>query len=282
MSKLHDGPGFDLSKSANRVLAETGDLDAAWKQRTRGFRGFRRPDLPLAKKAKGLLSLEDVVAHEGDAKKALDAKRREAAKVMDEEGSLPEWWDLRIPLKRDGRGKPPKFSCPEEFLSKGVAYLEKCFDEGKTPTSRGLCLWMGFHSWAAFNDYARRNVDFRHVHGQLLLALQTVIEQALAEGKGNPGGRKFLLSNINDGFEVDDPTDAPMKFSWKEKQQTELVGEGGGPIRIGKEIPPEEAYLRMLEGGRLERPAPEPLPEERDTMLPAEDDVACEDSVGDE
>ena len=211
---------------------------------------IRRPDVETDRNRKGVLGLKDVVAHDGDVGAALREKQRQAVEEYERTGSLPEWWDLRVPLKKAGR--PPKFSCPEEFLSKGLGYLEQCLEEERLPTTRGLALWMGFHTWSAFNDYARRNVEFRIPHGQLLLAIQALIERMLAEGKGNPAGRKFLLTNIPDGFELDDATDAKLRFSWKEKQQTELVGEDGGPIRVSRDVPPEEGYLRMLEGGKLE------------------------------
>jgi hypothetical protein len=247
------------------IFDETMDV-LARKKRTSGGKyaaHLRRPDREEERRQKrpGVLSLEDVTKHDGDVVAAMKEKRELARKMLAEKGSLPEWWDWDVILDT-GIGRPRKFRNPEEFLSKGLEYFERCFEREERPTSRGLCLWMGFYSWGKLTYFARKNPEFRPAHATLLTILQSVGEKGLVSGKGTAAW-KFWLSNLPEGFDVTDSTDAPLRYEWKEKQQTELTGLDGGPISVKREIPPEEAYLQMLEGGKLEEPKEsDPVPSE--------------------
>lgn len=196
-----------------------------------------------------VLRPEDIVAHSGNVEAALKEKREIAAQQLKETGSFPEWWEVDIHV---GKGtKPRKYSSVDEYFSKGYDYFIRCHEEGKPPTRSGLLLWLGFTTFSGMINHVRRNPEFREAQGTLMLMLQKPLEEMLQTESGGQQGKKFILQNIPDGFDATDAANAPMKYEWKEKVQTELTGANGGPIEVSRKIDPEEGYLAMLEGGKL-------------------------------
>lgn len=195
------------------------------------------------------ISSDDILKH-GTVEKALAHSRVEARQHLEETGSLPEWWDLGVSLG-SSKGPPRKYATAEQYLSKGMEYLERCALRDVHPTKAGMILWLGFTNNSQWHDYPRRNPEFREAHGILLQYLQHVMELGLQTPAGQ-AGKMFILKNLPDGLSPEDPADKKLEYSWRDKQTTELTGEDGGPIRISRDEDPEKAYLRMLRGGVLE------------------------------
>ncbi len=196
-----------------------------------------------------IINPEDILKNDGDIAKVLKEKRVEAAIHLEKTGSLPQWWELGVSLAGK-KGPPPKFTSPDEYFSLGYEYFEMCAKADVMPTRAGLILHLGFSNTSSFHAYARRNIEFRYNHSRLLTMLQLPYEQTLTESGGQTG-KIFALKNLPDGFSAEDPVDKKLEFPWKDKQQTEITGADEGPIIVKRDMDPEEAYMRMLEGGTL-------------------------------
>lgn len=197
-----------------------------------------------------VLRAEDIVKHQGDVESALQEKKEKAAKHLAETGSLPEWWEVHICVGKT-RGVPPKWPNADAFYSQGWEYFEKCAMRNTPPTIAGLVLHLGFTNRSTMEAHVRRHPDFREAHSTFMTVIESALESAIHEPKGQ-AGKMFLLKNIPQGLAPDDPVNKPMEYAWKDKATTELTGANGGPLEISRKIKPEEGYLQMLEGGTLE------------------------------
>lgn len=202
----------------------------------------------------GIIRAEDIVKHDGDVKAALDEKRDDAARHLEATGGFPDWWELGITLGnaryKSKRGPAPKFADPDAMYSQGYEYFMKCAERDVLPTRTGLVLALGFPAMNQLYAYARRNIEFRDVVAILLEMLKLPLEMEIAK-PGGQAGKMFLLKNIPEGLSPEDDANTPMRYGWHDKHQTELTGASGGPVLIDRKMSPEEAYLKMLEGGRL-------------------------------
>jgi len=199
-------------------------------------------------KAMAVIDVKDIIS-EGGVEQALEKKRAEALSHKNDTGSYPEWWEEHITVGKT-RGAPRKFSCPDEYFSKGYEYFERCAERHVYPTISGLVIHMGFTNRSTMYGHVRRNPEFRDAHATLMTMLQSPLERSLHE-PGGQQGKIFLLKNIPEGMAVDDPVDKPMHFPWQDKRQTELTGADGTPIEVSRKMSPEEGYFAMLNGGRL-------------------------------
>ena len=108
-------------------------------------------------------------------------------------------------------GRPPKYATVEEFQSAVDAYFE---DDSITPkTITGLSLALGFESRQSFYDYEKQS-EFSYAVKRARQRIENVYESRLHEN--NPTGAIFALKNMG----------------WRDKQEHELSGKGGGPIEV--------------------------------------------------
>lgn len=197
-----------------------------------------------------VINPSDILRHGGDVEAALAEKREQAIEELEATGSLPPWWDHGVSLGRK-KGAPSKFKCVDEYFSLGFEYFEDCAKLGQIPTKGGLILKLGFANLAYAINHMRRNPEYREAFATLMHMLTIPLEQELLSPAGQ-AGKMFLIKNIPEGLLPEDPSNAPMRYSWKDRQTQEITGADGGPLVVSREMPPEEAYRAMLEGGTLD------------------------------
>jgi hypothetical protein len=199
-----------------------------------------------------MIDEETLDAFDGDVKAALGARRKQAVDYLKETGSLPPWYEFGVAIGLAKGGTAKKFESPEEFLEKAMGYFRKCAENNVIPMPGALYAFMGFTSSGALTNYARRNPDFREAHQLIQTWLKIPLEWLLTEPGQNTTGAWKRLTNIPDGWEVDDdPNLVPMSYQYKDRRQQELVGLDGASLDI---IPgdktAEELYREMQAVGR--------------------------------
>ena len=110
-------------------------------------------------------------------------------------------------------GRLPYYSTPEEFSEAVDAYFEE-MEETNTPiTITGLILYLGFSHREALHDYEKKE-PFSDIVKRARMKVENAYEMRLAGT--TPTGSIFALKNMG----------------WKDKTETALTGENGGPINI--------------------------------------------------
>lgn len=196
-----------------------------------------------------ILSPEDIVNHDGDVEAAIAAKRVGAREHYAETGSYPEEWEAYSKIF-DGRGRPAKYKTADEYFIKGQEYFQYRVKEGRNLTVTGLALWMGFPSPTAMRQHAIAHHEVRDYRAFFLSVIRDAVEETVTDPGGQPG-KQFVLKNIPDALLSTDDVSYREVSIWADKQVTELTGLNGGPVKIDREMKPEEAYMMMLEGGTL-------------------------------
>jgi len=111
-------------------------------------------------------------------------------------------------------GRPLKFKSKKRLLAAGYAYFQKCIDDKMPITITGLCMALGTFR-DVLSDYGRGvydNVDdFSVAVKELKQVCENYAEKQVFIGK-NQAGAIFALKN----------------YGWKDNQQIEHSGEGGG------------------------------------------------------
>jgi len=127
-------------------------------------------------------------------------------------------------------GRPAKYTDPEVLDQAIQEYFELC-DEQNTPyTSPGLALALGFNDRSSMNDYKAKKKFFSPIKKAMSIIERQRLEKML-KGSHNVAGCIFDLKN---------------NFGYKDKQETEISGPGGGPIAITA-YPPEPEALAQWE-----------------------------------
>lgn len=171
--------------------------------------------------------------HGGDFLKALDARRRDAKAYRDMTGSLPPWWEYGVALGLGNRGAKGRYQSPEQMMERVIEYFKLCADNGVMPTPNGLYAHLGFlNSWS-FHNHARRKPEYRAVHAQAMSWLKIPLEMVLTEVGVNTNGIWKRLTNIPDGWELDeDATTIPLRFEYKDRRQQEVVGLDSASLEV--------------------------------------------------
>jgi len=109
-------------------------------------------------------------------------------------------------------GRPLAIQTPEEFEERSELYFATCEANEKRPTINGLVLALGLTSRQSLHNYEGRPEFMDAVK-----RARTVIEAAWEDGLtgSNAAGTIFWLKNQG----------------WSDKQETELYGREGAPIR---------------------------------------------------
>lgn len=134
----------------------------------------------------------------------------------------------------NSRGRPPKFTSPEDMQLKIDAYFAKCdartvtrvakdgtvFTESNPEpyTMSGLAYALDMDR-ASLVNYAHKD-DFFDTVKKARMKVQVDVERRLMEGQ-NQTGAIFNLKN---------------NFNWKDKQENEFTGPDGGPLMVGVEF----------------------------------------------
>ena len=176
-----------------------------------------------------ILDDELLEEHGGDVLGALSERRKEARLYRDLTGSLPPWWEfgvsLGVPESQKRRGIPGRFSSPQQLEEAVIAYFLLCAENQVVPSPNGLYAALGFvHSWH-FHNFVKRNPEFRPIHAKAMTWLKIPLEMALIEAGANVSGAWKRLTNIPDGWELDDDTTVvPLRYEYKDRRQQEVVG----------------------------------------------------------
>lgn len=176
-------------------------------------------------------------------------------------------------LQRDPTSVPrPKSLAELRFAIQ--RYFGAIADAESRPTITGLALGLGLTSVTEMERWGRRNPSYRDLIGKAMLAVSMRYEELLSLG-GSPAGAIFGLKNIPDGFDMDEPSGTSSPRYWNDKKELEVSGNIAGVItheHMGRELSPEEAYAKVIEG----RPIPEqyalspPEVKEDDGKIPPE------------
>jgi hypothetical protein len=189
--------------------------------------------------------------HAGDVLAALDSRRKEAEAYRDMTGGLPPWWEFGVILgKRVGR--PSRFSCPEEMEDRVVDYFRVCAENNVVPSPNGLYAHLGFTQSWQFHNFAKRRPEFRDVHARALSWLKIPLEYLLTETGSNTSGVWKRLTNIPDGWEIDDDTTVvPLRYEYKDRRQQELIGLDSSTLEVSLgDKSAAELFREMQAAGR--------------------------------
>lgn len=108
--------------------------------------------------------------------------------------------------------RPRKIKAPDEMDRMVDEYVAERFAAEKPVTLTGMILHLGLCSRSAFDEYEKRP-EFLYSVKRAKAIIEDQYEQNLHAG--NSTGSIFALKN----------------FGWKDKQETELSGPDGGPIK---------------------------------------------------
>jgi hypothetical protein len=162
--------------------------------------------------------------HAGDVIAALDARRKEAKAYREMTGSLPPWWEFGVALGTRV-GRPARFTCPDALEDKAVDYFRLCAENNVVPSPNGLYAFLGFTQSWQLHTFVKRHPEFRDTHARIMSWLKIPLEYLLTEPGSNTSGVWKRLTNIPDGWEVDDDTSVvPLRYEYKDRRQQELVG----------------------------------------------------------
>ena len=202
-----------------------------------------------------ILTEEALLEAGGDVQEALRLRRAEALKILQETKSLPDWWELGVGLAQTpGQLQKRKFESPDEFFALGMRYLRTCAEKGTIPSYEGLLLHMGFASQPTWYSFAKRHPEYRQAHATLLSCLRVPLEMLLvADGmERSVNGAWKRLTNIPDGWEPDDDVNTvPLRYSWKDRKQQEVVGLDGTSLEVvAGEKTAAELFREMQQAGK--------------------------------
>jgi len=109
-------------------------------------------------------------------------------------------------------------------------YFKECDDSNTPYTSPGLAIALGFNDRSSLDDYKAKKKFFPAIKKAMSIIERQRLEKML-KGSHNVAGCIFDLKN---------------NFGYKDKQETEISGPGGGPIAITA-YPPEPEALAQWE-----------------------------------
>lgn len=110
-------------------------------------------------------------------------------------------------------GRPRIYDSPEEFDAVVDAYVEGKVAAGEPVTLTGLCIALGFGDKSTLYDYQKRE-GFSHSVSRARMWVEHEYETRMIQGQIPPGSATFVLKN----------------FGWRDKQEVEMAGPGGGPM----------------------------------------------------
>ena len=97
------------------------------------------------------------------------------------------------------RGRPPKYSDPEELISQIEAYFDSLQNEteaeDRKPTVTGLSLFLGFKSKQSLYNYEQRSEELGYIIRRALTVIENYHEKML--GTQYSSGHIFALKNMN-------------------------------------------------------------------------------------
>ena len=129
----------------------------------------------------------------------------------------------KTPGKRDKAGRPPKNE-PDDIESiqgKIATYFETCEAKEERPTYCGLALALGYASLQSLRENAKAGTPISLPIKKAMLCIDETYERSL---HGNaPTGAIFALKNRG----------------WTDKQEVELTGGQGGPVKFEIVDPPK-------------------------------------------
>ena len=216
-----------------------------------------------------ILTPEALLEAGGDVNEALRMRRAEARAMQQETKSLPDWWEFGVSYApTPGQIQNRRFESPDEFFALGMGYYRKCAESAIIPSYEGLLLHMGFASQPSWYSFAKRHPEYRNAQATLLSCLRVPLEMLLvADGmERSANGAWKRLTNIPDGWEEsDDVNVVPLRYSWKDRKQQEVVGLDGAALEVvagdktmaelwremqaaGKKLAPEHVEAEQDEG----------------------------------
>lgn len=190
-------------------------------------------------------------------------------------GSRPNYRSYLRAVRNPLAVVPPK--TPEEVSEAITEYFEACFDNEVRPSLGGLALALGLPSISGIERLGQRQPNLRWMLGRALVAIQHGYE--LLIGKVSAQGLMYVLNNIPDGFDEEEPPGSPSLRFWASKQEVMVRQNITALIArhtLGDDVTPDEAYMRLIEGEVVHVPDSK-IPE----LVPAEVEEAVEVSEPD-
>ena len=128
-------------------------------------------------------------------------------------------------------GLQPKYKTSEELEERCNEYFIKCDEMDEPYTIVDLALNLGFMDRHAILNYKGRSKAFNATVKRVTARIEGQRVRKMLKGSHNVAGCIFDLKN---------------NFGYKDKQETEISGPGGGPIAITA-YPPEPEALAQWE-----------------------------------
>lgn len=138
----------------------------------------------------------------------------------------------------------------EEIKARANEYFTRCADHGIYPNLSGLALALGLPSAASVERLGRRRPEVRQAISNCITALSFYQEHGMIHGQVKPQVGTFLLKHLQ-AFDTEEPEGAPPVRFWDDSQRHTVEVTGVVEHRAGQDMTPEEAYLFVLNGGRL-------------------------------
>ncbi len=160
---------------------------------------------------------------------------------------------------------------PDEVRLAINEYFSSCQDHEIRPGVCGLALSLGLPSISSIQRLGRRRPQLRQMLGMALVAVQYGYEIML--GFGSTSGLIYALNNIPDGFDIEEAEGSPSPQFWKTRNELEVNTTIAGVVGVevmGKDITPEEAYARIIEGKAVRIPQEQQILENVGEEAPGE------------
>jgi hypothetical protein len=138
----------------------------------------------------------------------------------------------------------------EEIKSRANEYFTRCADLGLTPNLSGLALSLGLPSAASVERLGRRRPEVRRAISNCITALSYYQEHGMIHNLIKPQVGMFMLKHLQ-GFDTEEPEGAPPVKFWDDAQRHTVEVSGVVEHRPGDGMSPQEAYLFVLNGGKL-------------------------------
>jgi len=129
--------------------------------------------------------------------------------------------------EKRARGRPRKIESPEDMERMIGEYVTKRENEKIPLTLTGALNYMGIYSRATLGEYDKRQ-GFSEPVKKLRGIIADAYEQRLHGS--NPTGAIFALKNMG----------------WSDRQEVEMTGKGGGPVRYA-DMSADEVNRRLAE-----------------------------------
>ena len=138
----------------------------------------------------------------------------------------------------------------DEFKERANEYFSACAENGLFPNLSGLTLALGLPAVSSIERLAQRRPEFRTYVSNAITALSFYMEHGMLHDMIKPQVGVFMLKHLQ-GFDPEEAPGTPAAKFWSDTQRHEVQISGVVKHVPGQDLTPEEAYLFVLQGGKL-------------------------------